>query len=413
MAIGFIESFWERNKSRKERKASIAAQKIENIRAENESKIKNNLKAICLPDTKYADTKEMKVLEDAIGYVIQVLDEPQTFPIDTSLIDKQLVVISEKFKNDVTKGNTRAAWAEKAALLTCLEKVRSQIPGITEKARAEAFLKSASDYVDLWMTVIEANANLASFENESKELIDKYNKSSKDAQEYTDLIDNKMQNDVKFGTAYRRLMTKTTSQIIDEGDEYDISVAEEIRKIKVKWIERDFDKVLKDQNLLQVTYRRSQIETMRTMVLRLPKDLNPNLLDKIYDQFKKCVERFEEDDLYIQKSVAMMDQIEGTIHKMEKSKGNLLALEQAQNTGEMLQRELARNEKKNKRNDKDIETALKRNQKWLEEERKKYAEEYETEYEDIEDDEIDMIIDQEQELQQVEEQEEEEEELVI
>ncbi len=184
-------NFLEALKKWKERKTRIALEEAEkeitDDRTENEEKIIGILSNIDLkvspipqekkdyktnPDQPFGD------LELAAKVLPQMIRTTDAFPVDTKKLDTILLGIAEEFNNAVRNGDTRAAFAAKAALVKGVKDYRLRIPSIKGKERAEIYLEKVCEQMKTWLALIAEASRIDQY-NKNPELKQKTEESLK------------------------------------------------------------------------------------------------------------------------------------------------------------------------------------------------------------------------------------------
>ena len=159
-------------RARRDRKAerdNIHARSVIDAAAGAENSLIGVLESIDFPksklpkeDLEYKQSpnskREIGDLEYATLRLVKSLKNEVTTPkVDLRPIDGQLLLLAQKFKYAVEKGDSSAAFAAKAALAMGIEKVRSRVPE-TQPDQLKTFIENSAEYLAHWVTEVDLSA---------------------------------------------------------------------------------------------------------------------------------------------------------------------------------------------------------------------------------------------------------------
>ena len=156
-------------RDRKAERDNIKARTVTDATARAENLIISELASIDflnskLPkeDLKYKQNpnskQEIGDLEYATLHLVKSLKNEVTTPkVDLCPINRQLLLLAQKFKYADEKGDSNAAFAAKAALVMGIEKVRSRVPE-TQPDQLKTFIENSAEYLAHWVTEVDLSA---------------------------------------------------------------------------------------------------------------------------------------------------------------------------------------------------------------------------------------------------------------
>lgn len=164
---GPFAALFQARRDRKAEKDNIHAREVINAAAGAENSIINELESIDFLHSKLPkEDLELKSNPDrAIGdleyasrrLIKSLRDNVSTPKADLRPIDGQLLILAQKFKYAVEKGESNAAFAAKAALAMGVDKVRGRVPE-KQPDKLKAFIDSSAEYLAHWVTEVNLSS---------------------------------------------------------------------------------------------------------------------------------------------------------------------------------------------------------------------------------------------------------------
>lgn len=336
--LGFFGGWAARKAEAKQTAAEEAARIITNSTAKNEAAIVNTLASVDflhsrLPkeDLELTSDKARKIpdLEFASKYLQQeIIRNPQTIHMDTRPIDEKLLTLAIMFRNAVKNGNSKAAFAAKAALLRSYTEIRTKVPE-NQPELFSVFTENSVNYLNGWIALV----NLSQLADQLKDNIDRdqrhFSQEKAEHEQSVASLRTLLEEDPEYYNAYAKMM---------EGDSPNQRKlwTELQREIHGMLIERKFRKsrlnmenfalVQKERELLSVE---NQVENMKFNLLNLRVTTDPNLINQYKEQMDLFLGELEKSDQLVNEEMKYVDEIEGRIDQLNRSPGSIRAKEVA------------------------------------------------------------------------------------
>lgn len=335
---GGISGWIQGRKERKQALAEKAAKIITNDTAKNETAIIDTLSGIDFIHSRLPkDVLEKKSnpnrscgdLEYASKAICKMMiKNPQTLTVDMRKLDERLLTIAMLFKQSVEQGDTRAAYAAKAAIVRGVNDIRTRVPSNSPELFNQ-FVEANAKYLDSWITLIglaqaadrteqnveEQQVQLDKSEERHKKAIEQLKDDIQDddakAEMFTDIINHDSPEERAKWTDDQREMHK---RMVDR---------------RMEGVHLQLDNLLLQQKQMDLSTKVNQMELLSSKLASQPIVIDPDLMNKFREQVDQLFDEIAASDAELDESLRLMDDIEGRIAQMDNAPGAVRAREVA------------------------------------------------------------------------------------
>ena len=317
--------FANRRKSKQQGSEGSACE-INSKRADNEKKICTVLDAINfgsspLPvevlDKKTDPNQPYGDIEYDIFVASQMIrNNTQDYSgLDISAIDSGIYQIANFANHAVVEGNVHTVKAACRGLLVMIGHVRDMIPTIPVDLQ-KGFLKSAEEYVNLWILYITNNTALDRLERNAQARKAFIASRSADLEATADKLADRLINDEEFGKQY--VMIKNQSYLKD-GENWTPDMLEMFKQLVDRRIEESslrFEMLHYNIDVMKIEAEKSILEHIRTVLSSVPAPNAPNLINKYKEIINKSSEEAESGYIQEKEVLFMPEEIQEESQKM-------------------------------------------------------------------------------------------------
>lgn len=326
---------------RKERRLHAeeeASKLITNKIAENENTIIDQLRSVDFlhsklpkavlevktrPDQPYGD------LEFAVhGIIHTLLKNPQTVKMDIRKIDTKILALVLMFKEAVEKGDVRAAYAAKGALIRGINDIRGRIPQ-NQPELAKQFVVVNTRYLDQWITLV----GLAQVADRTKQNVEsqrlEYQQAEVKQKEKLEALEKRLQDDPEYTSAFYYIQAHDTPEERSKWSAMQREVHRTMVEQRMENMNLQLSRELLQQQEIDLSTKVSQVDLLYTKVQQIPIPCDPDLMNKFRESVDELFEQLAASDAEIDETLKTLDDIEGRINQLNHAPGAVRAREVA------------------------------------------------------------------------------------
>ena len=328
-----ISAWFANRKNMKLQAKEDAAREISNNKAENERKICAVLDGINfgsspLPvevlDKKTDPNQPYGDIEYDIFVASQMIrNNTQDYSgLDISAIDSGIYQIANFANHAVVEGNVHTVKAACRGLLVMIGHVRDMIPTIPVDLQ-KGFLKSAEEYVNLWILYITNNTALDRLERNAQARKAFIDSRSADLEATADKLADRLINDEEFGKQY--VMIKNQSYLKD-GENWTPDMLEMFKQLVDRRIEESslrFEMLHYNIDVMKLEAQKGILEHIWTTLRSVPVANDPDLMNKYNDIINKSFEEAARVDQEFDEFINVINQMDAKIDQLANSPGSI------------------------------------------------------------------------------------------
>lgn len=296
-------------KERKAERENEIAKMVIDAAAGAETKLINTLESIDFRKSKLPEQalnrsseegREMGDLEYSKHIFIKKLKETiSTTQVDLRAIDTQLLVLAEKFKYAVEKGDLNAAQAAKVGLAMGILKIRDRVPSNLPDQMTD-YVERSAEYLAHWVTEVD----LSSAVDQTERQVAAFQKTLDDKKDQLDAMKSNLELRIQESASFARAFGQITRNEVSEN--------------RLDWTPEQMEahKLLVDMNYTKdalaaarqdLNYKDSELTINRQRVEDLQGKLNiePDRdLDSLLNQYKEIMDSWMKELAKIDVSIA-------------------------------------------------------------------------------------------------------------
>mgnify|MGYP006924876513 FL=1 len=342
--------FQGRKEYRKQREEE-AAKVVTNDTAKNENTLVDILASINLLKSEIPkETLEPKTnpsqpygdLEYATKAIQQQLKKSPHFEVDIREVDQKLTVLATELNNAISKGNVRAAYAAKGALLTGIHDIRNHIPAVNPKWVVE-YINNVVEYLETWVQLVDHSRMADETERNLKNHEEKLALNEKKLEEGKVYLREQLTTDPKLNAAYLAVAGKKKPTAgmwsADELKARGMLVNLELEEHTLSFSRHEV-KTLQ----LQLRSEENGADNLSVKVNSLPIPEDPNAIEKYREQIDGIIKELAKMDAKIDDTLTMLEQYNGALEELDEAPGAVHAREVIANRAEKFLEEMKANQ---------------------------------------------------------------------
>ncbi len=281
-------------------------------------------------------------LEYAAKTVVRMLlNDPQIIKMDIRKFDEKLLTLVLLFKQAVEQGDKQAAYAAKAALIRAVKDIRSRIPQ-NQPELAKQFVEKNANYLEQWITLVTL-AQVADRMGQNVETMQSlHNKELKQDADATAELRKRLTDpdEPEYAIAFQALMEPSMQLDRSKWTPMHHEVHRMMVERRMEKANVEISGMQLHQNLLELTIKQEQIDTLFFKVANLPIVTDLDLMTKYQQGIDELFRDLAESDAQIDEALKMMDDVEGRIQQLNLAPGSVRAREVAAEEAEKALEEL-------------------------------------------------------------------------
>ena len=268
----------------------------------------------------------------------EITDQQQTLQVDLRSIDRQLLILAQRFQEAVEKGYKIAAFAAIEGLTHGIDEIRCRVPQ-KDLTFCSQYIEVNTNYLKEWVQLADLAKGLDLMRENVERRKEDYRVAEGEEKKQIENLRSELEtNDQKrklFNEIYRH--TKPEERLRwpnDVRELYGILI-----KLRLKQVDLELQYYLMKQEDNRLTSQKGRVDALKEKLNGLPVVQNPNQLNEFRDAMEGMVQEMAQLDAELDETLSTMDRIEAQLLQMQNAPGNLRAMETAQQQADKLVRQ--------------------------------------------------------------------------
>lgn len=329
-----ISAWFANRRERKVQEAEKAARMITDQTANNENLLQNQLEGINFlhsglsnktleyrtnPSQKYGDLEQT-----ARGLAQAIRKNPLTVDVDIRKIDEKLLVLAQRYKDAIEKGDEHAAYAAKGALTRGVLDIRNKIP-IHQPELIEQFVELNTQYLDEWITLVGFAQLADQTQKNAEKLNEKYDQAKTEYDAEVKSLYDKLQSDATLREALafvrdQSSMASKSTWTEDQRKVYGMMLDQRFKRVNI-----DLDAYLFQSERTSLQKYLNDVDILSAKLARVPIAVDPDQMNKYKEAIDNLFMELAKKDAELEETLTVLDEIEGRLLQLETAPGNQMA----------------------------------------------------------------------------------------